>query len=294
MALVIAISLMIACSIHDYALVAFSWIGATFFLQPYSSIMMYGVFALTLGFRLLTALDTAETLNTVLDHRVKIANEALARSEKAKRELEVQAALDAERERIMVEIHDRIGSNLGITLAAIRHQEPDSKAVPAIKRAISDLKISVDSLEPIDGDIVALLANFRHRVEADVNEAGLKFIWKVNDCPQIPWLDAVCALHVLRILQEGVANIIAHARASVIEVSSVEQTRDRGAGVLITVQDNGIGIHDERGRSGRGLQNMERRAAAIKSEFVVTNRATGGTSVSLWIPVVLKEVAHLN
>lgn len=291
LALVSAISITIACSIHDYSLLAFSWLGATFFLQPYSSVVMYGVFGLTLGYRVLTALDASENLNVVLDQSVKKATEALRESERAKRELEVQVALDVERERIMSEIHDRIGSNLGTTLAAISRQAPDSIAVPAIKRAIADLKISVDSLEPFEGDIVALLANFRHRVETDVNAAGLEFIWSVQDCPKILWLDAVCALHILRILQEAVANIIAHSGASTIEVSSFEQKRNGVNGVLVTIHDNGIGLNNAPNSPGRGLKNMSKRALAIKSQLMVESVCAGGTAVNLWIPLDCDEVS---
>jgi ABC-type transporter Mla subunit MlaD len=42
---------------------------------------------------------------------------------------------------------------------AIAEQQLLAKTIATLKRAISDLKSMVDSLAPVDGDLVALLAN---------------------------------------------------------------------------------------------------------------------------------------
>ena len=57
----------------------------------------------------------------------------------------------------------------------------------------------------------------------------------------LPWLDAVAALHVLRILQEAIGNILAHSGATLIEVGCTRAYQD-GDGVLITISDNGCGF----------------------------------------------------
>lgn len=285
LAVVSAIALTIACSLHDYGLLAFFWTGATFFLQPYSSVVMFGVFGTTLGFRVLKALDTAENLNQILDRRVSEATEELRRNEAELRDLEVNFALEKERERIMGEIHDRIGSNLGSSLAAIRRDNPESPAVPIIKRALIDLKISVDSLEPIEGDVVALLANLRHRLEPDVAAAGITFDWKITESASVPWLDTVSALHVLRILQEAISNVLQHANASIISVSNSVQVRGQRSGVLVKVSDNGLGHAAANLAKGRGIQSMKRRANAIKSNLQVQKNPAGGVEVSLWLPL---------
>ena len=94
-----------------------------------------------------------------------------------------------------------------------------------LKECIDDLKISIDSLEPVDADLLALLAGLRFRLEQRLGEAGIALHWRTSEVPDLPWLDAQNALHVLRILQEVLTNIIKHSGATAITVSTAEAAR---------------------------------------------------------------------
>ena len=102
--------------------------------------------------------------------------------------------------------------------------------------------------------------------------------------PPLAWLDAVNALHVFRILQEAIANIVKHSGAGEISVTCHTHAQNGRGGVQITLSDNGIGFDLNAKPMGRGLANMASRAISVHGEFAVESRIGGGTTTLLWLP----------
>jgi signal transduction histidine kinase len=283
-AVVIAIILL---SVHDLGRSAsFNfWEGMGFHAQPFIGLLLFMVFLVSIGRRFVEALTDVEQANLTLERRVETARQDLAKSEYARRELEVQGAVESERERLMREMHDGIGSNLITALAIAKQADESPRTIHTLQRAISDLKITVDSLAPVEGDLVALLANFRHRLEPDLREAGIKCIWKVEACPPLPWLDAVNALQMLRIVQEAISNVLAHANAHVIEIGAWPLQFEGRDGIETWISDNGIGFDPSLVTNGRGIGNMRTRARSLAGEFQRSSVVGEGTHVKLWLPL---------
>lgn len=81
----------------------------------------------------------------------------------------------------------------------------------------------MDSLEPVEGDLVALIGNLRHRMAGDLSDAGIACKWNAEPCCPLSWLDATNALHVLRIFQEAIGNVLSHSNATEIHIGCREQ-----------------------------------------------------------------------
>lgn len=254
-------------------------------LLPFAGVLTLATLGTSGARRLLASFAEAETLNATLEDRIRAASAGLEASEAARRALEISTAITKERERLMREIHDGIGSSLVTTIAVSERLQKETTSAVVLKRALTDLRIAVDSLEPVQGNAATLLASLRYRVEPDFRRAGISFVWKVDAVPAIAWLDAVNALHVLRIFQEALGNIAIHSGAS--EVTVVCRAEDTGGepGVLIEVRDNGKGLAATPESRGHGLDNMEKRARALGGRFAVEGTAGLGTSVSLWLPL---------
>jgi signal transduction histidine kinase len=272
------------CAVHDVARFYGNWAGLDFDLMPYAGLIVFSVFALLLTQRILDALSVVENLNLVLENRVRAANASLAASEAARRALEVSGAISKERDRLMREIHDGIGSSLVTAIAAAERRGQSVDGVTLLRRALTDLRVAVDSLEPVQGDIATLMASLRYRVEPDLKKAGIGFDWRVEPVPEIDWLDSVNALHVLRIFQEAFGNILGHAEATKISVICREETREGRQGVLIEVADNGKGYSGTDGSRGHGLKNMASRADALAAQLTQVSSAGRGSTVALWLP----------
>jgi signal transduction histidine kinase len=89
-------------------------------------------------------------------------------------------------------------------------------------------------------------------------------------------------LHILRIVQESLANVLRHTRATRIGV----RTAVRDGGVCVIIEDNGAGfvVDETMARSGRGMRNQQRRALAIGGT-VEWESGSGGTRFTLWLPL---------
>jgi signal transduction histidine kinase len=274
-------------SIHDVGRVANInwWQGAGFYVQPYFGFILSLAFLLSFGRRALGAFTVLGDANQTLALRITEAREELTTSEEKRRALVVDRAIVSERERLMREMHDGIGSNLVTALAIAERQHQPQTTIKLLKRAISDLKITVDSLEPVEGDMVALIANLRHRMASDLKAAGLVSKWEVGDCRPLPWLDATNALHVLRIFQEAISNVIAHSGATIMQIGCHDEMRNGVAGLRAFIADNGVGYEAlEVEASGKGLSNMKARAEAMHGQFSVVTAKGHGTRLTVWFP----------
>ena len=286
-----AVALATGFGFHDFGHVANVFRGATFQLAPYGGLLVFLAFGFALGRRVLVALAKVEDVNLDLQAGIAEATRNLALSEAARRTLEVARAVEGERERMMREMHDGIGSSLITALAVAERQHAPPSTVATLKRSIADLRIAVDSLEPIDGDVVMLLASLRYRMERDLRDAGMAFIWKVESVPPLPWLDAIGALHILRILQEAVGNILSHAHAEHVEVGCTTALRHGRDGVVIVIADDGEGFDPAAGTRGRGLANMQARAEALSAVFSLDSVRGHGSRLDLWLPLAKPRTA---
>jgi signal transduction histidine kinase len=152
-----------------------------------------------------------------------------------------------------------------------------------LRDCVDDLKLTIDSLEPVEADLLLLLAALRFRLEQRFEQTGLTLRWQVEDLPRLPWLEPASALQVLRILQEVFTNLIKHAEAGEIRVG----TGVREDGVYVTVRDDGRGFEVEEAlgrRIGRGLANIIQRADDLGGK---ASWSDGGKCFELWLPLVL-------
>jgi signal transduction histidine kinase len=290
----LVVAVLVVFSIHDMGRMPSArwWSGVGFLTQPFAGIILFLMFLMITGRRLGVALSQVEQANIELEASVAKARSELAASEEARREIEVERAIDGERARLMREMHDGIGSNLVTALAIAQKSKESPRTIATLQRALSDLKITVDSLAPVDGDLVSLLANLRHRMQPDLAEAGLKSIWNAEECPPLNWLDAPNALHMLRIIQEAIGNILTHAKASELRIGCKPSECDGQAGVEIELADNGIGFDPVAARKrNHGLENMDQRARMLGGRLSIDASPGTGATLRLWLPVKRKGCA---
>ena len=234
---------------------------------------------------LAAGLTEAETLNRELEQRVEDKGAELERNYARLGELERGRAVAHERERIMRDVHDGMGGQLVSTLAMVESGHSTQESVAeALRDALDDLRLVIDSLDPADDDLLSVLGVVRSRFEPRLARHGIRFDWQVEDLPAIPGLGPERVLQAMRIVQEAVTNIVKHAAARTITVrTGLEADSAGAAGVFVEVRDDGRGLDGARGR-GRGLANMERRAQVLGGRIALVS-GTWGTSVRLWLPV---------
>ena len=254
------------------------------FLGAYTNGITFIFFCLLMYRRYMHALEEVERVNASLAERLRLREAELEQSHQRLREIEQRQLLSDERQRLMQDMHDGLGSTL---ISAIRSVEQgrmgDTEVSQILKDCMDDLKLAIDSMEPVEADLLLLLATLRFRLEPRMEGANVALIWDVGELPPLDWLDPSSALNILRIVQESVANILRHTRATVIRVATTAES----AGVQVIIEDNGQGFDVATAlwrSSGRGLQNQQRRAQAIDGRVDWKSGDTG-TRFTLWLPL---------
>jgi signal transduction histidine kinase len=146
---------------------------------------------------------------------------------------------------------------------------------------VDDLRLVIDSLEPIGHDLVTLLASLRHRLGRRLEAAGLGMQWEVEDLPPLEWLHPPDALQVLRIVQEVLTNVLKHASAQTVRIA----TRRHGDEVQVLIEDDGRGFDPEAAGGGRGLRHLVQRAARLGGRLVLDSAPGQGTRIQLDLPL---------
>ncbi|WP_162925693.1 sensor histidine kinase [Isoalcanivorax indicus] len=285
----IGFTLVVALGVYDFALMMRLISIEMPYLLPIGAALLLLCFSMALASRYVESLREVGTLNMSLEARVLERQAALEQTYEQLRQLNEEQALADERQRLMREIHDGIGANLVATLASVDGGSAGGgPAARALRQAIADLKLTIDSLEPVDGDLLSLLGNLRYRLAPQLRQAGIEIDWRVEPVPALQWLRAPQALHVLRILQEAFSNVLQHADARRVTVCTGAGNDERSgqAGVWISIVDDGAGfapVQPDK-RPGKGMANMTYRARALGGHLTVQPQPGGGTRVRLWLP----------
>ena len=208
---------------------------------------------------------------------------ALQHSEERLREvLQKQHAINnirliqSERERLLMEIHDGVGSQLISGMLLAKKQDLSQAAVlDMFQVCMDDVRVIIDCIslgKPANAAkmIGALLERQRPRLKG--LGIALDFIPdKKRNATNHDISDAQC-LHASRIVQECIANAIKHAQCSKITVH-LRQYRDH---LMVVIRDNGEGLAPiDRMELGRGLKNMRKRARLLAGQIRFLSRNDG-------------------
>ncbi len=291
-ALFVAVSLATAAGLHDY-LVTYNgaapapaifadWAAQRIYLLHHGADLVLLCMVGILTLRFVQALDSTEDLNRHLEARVAARERELqARHAELSRLTQDRAAAD-ERQRIMQDLHDGLGSQLFVALSHVERGAIDAPGVGRLLRdCIADMRLTFEVVVPDDADPRAVLGSFRFRWEALLREAGLASDWSIEVTPDAVALPPAAALQILRVAQEALTNVLKHAAATRVRVVMQHGRIE----FLLAIEDNGRGgAEGASGGPGRGLANMRRRSLALGASLDIDSRP-GLTRVALHVPL---------
>ncbi|HEY8887362.1 MAG TPA: ATP-binding protein, partial [Gallionella sp.] len=253
------------------------------YLGSYSNIIAFLIFTYIMFRRYVGAIEDVKQVNASLAMRLQAREAELTESHERLREIEHRQTLSQERQRLVQDMHDGLGSSLISALRVVeRGQLDEAEVAEVLKGCIDDLKLAIDSMEPVEADLLLLLATLRFRLGPRLESTGIALRWEIEDVPALNWLNPRNALHILRILQEAFTNIIKHTHATEIRVA----TRFENDYVMVTITDNGQGFAVENAlkSGGKGLSNQLRRAESIGAQISWDSNDTG-TCLTLKLPI---------
>jgi signal transduction histidine kinase len=271
-----------AMNLHDWAL-RVGWVDfdrpyLVYFVAPF--VMLAA--AVPIMERLMEGVAATQRLNVDLEQRVAAKALEIEASHEALRRTQREKALAEERRRIMADMHDGLGARLVslLSIAQSGKARPDELR-EGISAALDELRLTVDSVQPVEGDVGVVLGNVRHRMRSVFERAGIKFLWNVSALPRMEDLTPERILAIQRIFLEVFSNAIRHSGARTVAVSAA---RVPGA-VRIVIADDGCGFDTSWVHNGNGLANLRLRAAQAEGTLLVESELGKGTRVTLSLPL---------
>ena len=284
----IAIWFFLGSGLHDITYLTSYAEPDRIFLFPYGAFLLFFLAEFLTQQRYLAAVKQVESHNATLDQRLREREAELLVKQTALVASQRQQAQMAERERLVQDIHDGIGSMLVKAMHRLRAGNMSSQsAANLVQECLDEMRIVIESLEPGALDITTLLSGMRHRFGDRLEAVGLQLAWHMDDLPELKWFDAAHALDVLRIIQEIVTNTLKHAKATSLSISATypESTGNADKCIWITLQDNGQGFDPDAVPRGRGLKNIQTRVSRLNAQLEMTSTGQQGTCYALRLPV---------
>ncbi len=287
--LVVAAAIAVGAGIYDLGFIRASHsTGLRFSTMPHAIFVFVLIMAGLVAERYSRSVADYRALNANLAQRVAEREQQLHQAFGALQTQQQEQAVLTERQRIMREIHDGVGSQLVGLLSMVSQRGTDPAVLEEhVKQALDEMRMAVDSLQPVHGDLIAVLATLRYRLQPRLQAAGVQVLWDVSQLPPLPQLSPQSVLQVQRILLEAFTNVLKHARATEVAVQARWEPGEEGAtpAVVLSLTDNGVGLPREQIVGGHGVANMQSRATAIGAVLRLEAAAAGGTRVALHWPI---------
>jgi signal transduction histidine kinase len=278
---------MIASGVHDMQMQLGLIPHAQHYL-PYCFFVLLVLYGGVLIRRFVVAMNDVEELNAHMEGIVQEKKNELEHSYDKLFQLEKEQLLFQERERLTQDMHDGIGGTLVTTLAMAESEPRASRQITdALRHAIADLRLTLISLEPNE-TLMGSLAMLKSRIGPTFRHGEISLDWNINDIPPLEGEGPTLNLNVMRIIQEATTNIIKHAQATCVEVSSYSED----AFFVISISDNGIGLNPDKvstqDSSHKGLIHMNKRASKMGGHCRIESTNLG-TSIRLFLPINSNE-----
>lgn len=226
------------------------------------------------------ALHTAEHTSQIARMRTR----AQERTESLRAgALELTQALERERQRIGMDLHDQTLADLTRLLRELTHEPPPDRGRLArnLSETIAELRSLIDTAVPTLLDLFGFSHAIRVYLEHAVEGDGVAVDVLDETGGQVDRLQPTARTALFRIAQEAINNAAKHARARLIRVIV---TAEPGGGLRVVIQDDGCGLPAQLGRRS-GLSHMLTRAELIGADLEVASN--GGTCVTVTLPVAL-------
>jgi signal transduction histidine kinase len=208
---------------------------------------------------------------------------------------QIMQTQESERRRIAANLHDSLGQNLlviknqvWLAMQPVKDQSLLRQRLDEISgmasQAIEDIRQITLSLRPYQLDRLGLTQAIRAAINRVSKNSGILFASDVENIDKL--FDDESEIHLYRIVQESVNNIVKHSGASEATVVVKRQTGN----IFISIRDNGRGfdarmLNSHAQDAGFGLSGIGERARILGGHLTVDSRPGEGTNVRIEIPL---------
>jgi signal transduction histidine kinase len=208
--------------------------------------------------------------------------------------------LESERRRIAGNLHDGLGQNLLViknqALLALQNDADESllrqrldEISGVASQAIEEVRQITHGLRPYQLDRLGLTQAIRATVSRTSANSPILFATRTDDIDGV--FDQESEIHVYRIVQEAVNNVVKHSDAT----EAVVVIKKREASVTLSIRDNGRGFDVQSAQPsefGYGLSGITERIRILGGTLMIDSCPGGGTHLTVEVPVLRKRNAR--
>lgn len=214
-----------------------------------------------------------EIYQLMLDHRQKL-----------------EEGKQLEKKRISQELHDGVMGRLsGIRLnlfALSRRTDPDTIAkcleqVPRLQEIEREIRNISHNL---NNDMFSEKTNFNQLIKGLFQDmrSHSKLQYEMAIDPEIDWenINNYAKINIYRIIQEALFNIDKYAQAQIVYL----KMKSLDDGMMVFIEDDGVGFDLQKVKDGIGLKNMKSRIADLDGKIEIESSLGTGTKINFSIP----------
>lgn len=213
------------------------------------------------------------------------AREKRARADEMKQRS--AAIYESERKRLARDLHDGLSQNIALARMAVDRLPGGNEKQQlqlSLDQGFQELRSILYNLRSTEADLATLDEMVRRECSIFQEGHGLVAALTLDlDLEQgihPPWGEEQLS-HFIRILQEGLVNVIRHSGAGAVKVS----LHRRGGNVELLIADDGRGM--DASSPGFGITGMKERALLLGGTITWESGAGKGTEINLTVPEVL-------
>ncbi len=185
---------------------------------------------------------------------------------------------DEERQRLARELHDGIGQSL----AALKMQLKMSKEAQASEKNLKRVETLCKEVRHISHQMMPVVLQENGLIEAvnklvnsSLRKNGVEVDLLIHGISER--LPSNIEIHLYRILQELINNILKHSKATKVGVQILKQNNK----LLFITEDNGRGFSKNSSSNGIGLANIKSRLQLISGELEIESEPGNGTFIRI-------------
>lgn len=196
---------------------------------------------------------------------------------------------EEERKRIAGELHDGLGQNLMIIHNRIQYYFKGKKdlpnelepLIPEVKETIEEVREIARNLHPHQLEQLGLTKAIQSIMRKLSRSTDIKFNTKID------FIDSSLLkenwIHIYRIVQEALTNIIKHSSATEVKIEVFKRQEK----IHLLIADNGVGMEtiSVKSVSGFGLENLRERARLLNAKLEISSPGKKGVTIFLEIPI---------
>lgn len=194
---------------------------------------------------------------------------------------ELLLSQENERRRISKNLHDGIGQEL-LVIKNMLNNTRDENTKKLVNHTIEEVRSISRNLHPFHLQEMGITKTIEYTLNQIDENTDLFISAEIDDIDGL--FSKENEIHIYRIIQESMSNILKHANAKAVKVT----VKKIGHQVLISIRDNGIGFdYSEKYQDEKslGLKTLRERTKVLNGQMRIISKKINGTVLEFKLPI---------